>query len=364
MNSNGYKSPLHKMTCTTSTELWNDSCSVEELKYSIENGASGATANPVIVGDVLNKEMRLWKERIKELIIENPVATEDDIAWKLTEEMSVKGAKLLEPIFNKGNGKKGRLSIQTHPKYYRNSELMVDQAIYFNSLAPNIIVKVPVTKAGVKAIEEATYNGVSINATVCFTVPQCLSVGEAVERGLKRRKDEGKDISTIGPVCTVMVGRLDDWLKIVADKKDIVTNPEYLEWAGVAVMKKAYKIFQERKYTTRLLSAATRNYMHWSEFIGGDVVITITHKWQKRLNASDVEVLPRIEKAVKLTIINELNKKFDDFRKAYSENGIPVDLFDQYGATLRTLRQFLAGYEDLVGQIRELMLPKPEDNII
>jgi len=364
MNSNVYKSPLHKMTCTTSTELWNDSCSVEELKYSIENGASGATANPVIVGEVLSKEMRLWKERIKELIIENPVATEDDIAWKLTEEMSVKGAKLLEPIFNRGNGKKGRLSIQTNPKYYRNSELMVDQAIHFSSLAPNMIVKVPVTTAGVKAIEEATYNGVSINATVCFTVAQCLAVGDAVERGLKRRKDEGKDISKIGPVCTVMVGRLDDWLKIVADKKDIVTNPEYLEWAGVAVMKKAYKIFQERKYTTRLLSAATRNYMHWSEFIGGDVVITITHTWQKRFNGSDVEVLPRIEKTVEPTLINDLNKKFDDFRRAYSENGIPVELFDQYGATLRTLRQFMAGYEDLVGQIREFMLPEPEDNTI
>ena len=104
--------------------------------------------------------------------------------------------------------------------------------------------------------------------------------------------------------------------------------------------------------------------MHWSEFIGGDVVITLTHKWQKRFNASDVEVLPRIEKTVEPTIINELNIKFDDFRKAYSEDGIPVDLFDQYGATLQTLRQFMAGYEDLVGQIRELMLPKPEDNII
>ena len=50
-----YKSPLHETVETTATDVWNDSCSVEELKYSIENGAVGATTNPVIVGNVLKK---------------------------------------------------------------------------------------------------------------------------------------------------------------------------------------------------------------------------------------------------------------------------------------------------------------------
>jgi transaldolase len=364
MDSDGYKSPLHKMTCTSLTELWNDSCSIEELKYAIENGAAGATANPVIVGEVLNKEMSLWTPRIRALIEENPFATEDDIAWKVTEEMTIRGAKLLEPVFEGSNGKKGRLSIQTNPKYYRNPQLMIDQAIHFNSLAPNIIVKLPVTEAGVKAIEEATYNGLSINATVCFTVSQCLAVAEAVERGLTRREKDRKDISSIGPVCTVMVGRLDDWLKVVAGRKGIVANPECLEWAGVAVMKRAYQIFKEREYKTRLLSAATRNHMHWSEFIGGDVVVTITHEWQRRFNSSDVAVIHRIDRPVEKKIISELSEKFDDFRRAYHENGIPVAEFADFGATRRTLRQFMEGYEKLVGQIRDFMLPEPEDNII
>src|SRR5260221_3632793 len=71
-----------------------------------------------------------------------------------------------------------------------------------------------------------------------------------------------------------MVGRLDDWVKVVAEKENITTDPGYLEWAGVAVFKKAYQIFKERGYRTRLLSAAFRNHMHWSEFIGGGVVIS------------------------------------------------------------------------------------------
>jgi transaldolase len=68
-----------------------------------------------------------------------------------------------------------------------------------------------------------------VNATVSFTVPQAIAVAEAVERGIDRRKKEGKDISTMSPVCTIMVGRMDDWLKVIAAKKNIVTNPGYLE---------------------------------------------------------------------------------------------------------------------------------------
>src|SRR6266513_2814645 len=72
----------------------------------------------------------------------------------------------------------------------------------------------------------------------------------------------------MGPVCTIMVGRLDDWLKVVLDRRDITVDPGILEWAGVAVFKKAYGVFRERGYRLRLLSAAFRNHMHWSELIG------------------------------------------------------------------------------------------------
>jgi len=347
------------MTCTTDTVLWNDSCSIEELTYAIEHGAVGATANPVIVGTVLRQEMHLWKDRIPQLIQEMPMATEDEISWKLMEEISARGAELLLPAFEASGGRNGRLSIQTDPCYYRNAELIVKHAMHFDSLAPNMIVKIPVTKAGIVAIEEATYQGVSINATVSFTVPQAIAVAEAVERGLRRREAEGKDISRMGPVCTIMVGRLDDWLKAVADRDNIIANPCCLEWAGVAAMKRAYSIYKERGYRLRLLSAAIRNHMHWSEFIGGDVVISPPHKWQVRFNASDVKVEPRMDRPVDPAIVNELYAKFREFRRAYDKDGMTVEEFDDFGATRRTLRQFLAGYDDFVRLVRDFMMPDP-----
>ena len=355
-----FKSPLHEMTQTTPTCLWNDSASIQELTYSIEHGAVGATCNPVIVLAVLKKEMALWKDRIRQLIQEQPTATEEEIGWQIVREISAKSAQLLRPIFDAHGGRNGRLSIQTDPRFFRNSEAILRQAEEFNAIAPNMIVKIPATSAGIPAIEEATYRGISINATVSFTLPQCVAVAEAVERGLKRREREGRDISRMGPVCTIMVGRLDDWLKVVSEKENITIDPGYLEWAGVAVFKKAYRLFQERGYRVRLLSAAFRNHMHWSEFIGGDVVISPPYAWQARFNASDVDVRPRIDNPVDPKIVSELSRKFLDFRRASEENGMSIEEFDSFGPTLRTLRQFISACHDLDALVRDVQIPNPD----
>ena len=357
-----YKSPLHEMTQSTPTCLWNDSASIQELTYSIEHGATGATCNPVIVLGVLKKEMSQWKERIHALINERPTATEDQIAWQLVREVSIRGAALLRPIFDAQGGRNGRLSIQTDPRLFRDTQAIVEQAVEFSRLAPNMIVKIPVTRAGIPAIEEATYRGVSINATVSFSLPQSIAVAEAVERGLKRREREGKEIATVGPVCTIMVGRLDDWLKVLVERENIAIDPGYLEWAGVAVFKKTYQLFRERGYRLRLLSAAFRNHMHWSEMIGGEVVISPPYSWQVRFNASDIEVRNRIDDPVDPRMVDELTRKFKDFRRANTEGGMAIEEFDSFGPTRRTLRQFVAACHDLDGLVRDFLIPNPDTN--
>jgi transaldolase len=360
VTASSHKSPLHEMTQSTPTCLWNDSASTKELAYSIEHGAVGATCNPVIVLGVLKNEINAWKGRIQSLIKERPTAAEEEIAWQLVREISVQAAAMLKPIFDEQRGRNGRLSIQTDPRLFRDSQAIVKQAIEFNKLAPNMIVKIPVTRAGIEAIEEVTYLGISINATVCFTLPQCIAVAEAVERGLKRREGEGKDIETMGPVCTIMVGRLDDWLKVLTEKNNVAIDPGYLEWAGVAVFKKTYRLFCERGYRLRLLSAAFRNHMHWSEFIGGDVVISPPYSWQVRFNASDIEVRPRIDEPVPGPVVDTLLRKFPDFRRSYTENGLTAAEFDSFGPTVRTLRQFIVACHELDGVVRDFMLPNPD----
>jgi transaldolase len=348
------------MTLKSPTEFWNDSCSAAELSDAISYGATGATSNPTIVGQVLKKELETWKPKITELVRDNPAATEDFIAWKIIEAITVNAAKLLKPIYDKNEGRNGRLSIQTDTKFYRDARAIVEHAVYFDTLYPNNNIKLPATRAGIEAVEELSCRGISVNATVSFTVPQCIAVAEAVERGIERRKKEGKDISLMSPVCTIMVGRLDDWLKVVAARKGIVANPGYLEWAGVAAAKKVYRLYKKRGYRTRLLNAAYRNHFHWSQFIGGDMSLTIPYDWQRKFNASDVEVKSRIDDPVDPAIIAELERKFPDFLRAYGEMGMRPEEFDGFGAVRRTLLAFLKSYDDLVSVVRGIMIGDPD----
>jgi transaldolase len=356
-----YKSPLHQTISTTPTDFWNDSCAVSELELAVEHGAVGATSNPTIVEQVLRLEKDLWVDRINEIIATNPTWSDEDVMWQVFEEIGSKGAELLLPVFHREGGMKGRLSVQTNPANYRNVERMVEQAVYFDSLAPNIQVKLPVTSQGLRAIEEATFRGVNINATVSFTVPQAVAVGVAVDRGLERRVAAGHPIDNMSPVCTIMVGRTDDWIGVVTKRDGITVNPSYIPWAGVAVFKKAYEVFQERGFRARLLAAAYRHHLHWSELIGADAILTIPSKWQKLFNASEVEVKERMQNPVDPAIVSELYERVPDFRRAYDPDGMTVEEFDTYGATVRTLRGFIASYHELIRVIREeFMLPNPD----
>lgn len=359
-SSTGAQSPLLHMTQTTPTVLWNDSADPAELGESLTFGAVGATCNPVIALACIKADLPTWQARIRELAAQNPTATEDAIGWMVVEELSINAAKLLEPAFREHKGRNGRLSIQTDPRLHRNTPGLVVQAVRFATLADNIIVKIPATAAGIAAMEEVTYRGVSINATVSFTVPQALAVGEAVERGLRRREAEGLDVAGMGPVCTIMGGRLDDWMRVAGEKAKVTIDPGHYEWAGVAAFKKAYAIYLERGYRTRLLSAAFRNHMHWSEFIGGDVVISPPFGWQQRINTSGIDVIARIDNPVDPTIVNSLYTQHEDFRRAYDVDGMTAEEFDDFGATRRTMRQFLAANNDLEALVRDVMVPNPD----
>jgi Transaldolase len=351
-----YKGKLHETAVRfPGTDVWMDSCGEEELNYGLERGIVGATSNPIIVGAVIKEELPFWEKKIKELLVEMPDATEDDIAWSLIYEAGRERSRKLLPVFEKYKGKKGRLSIQVNAKYYRNADKMLEQAIFLNSLGRNMQVKMPASKAGIKAMEEATYRGVSINATVSFTVAQAVAVAEAVERGLERRRKENLPVEDMSPVCTIMIGRTDDWLKEYVKNENFVLDPECLEWTGVAVIKEAYRIYKERGYTTRLLSAANRNHYHWSQLIGGDLAMTVNYAWHKKINACNIEVKNRIDEPVNQRYLNELNK-LAEFHKSFDENGMKPEEFEKYGGFRNTLSTFLSGYDDLVRLVRGYMI--------
>jgi transaldolase len=353
-------SPLGRTIATTATDIWNDSCAVDELAYAISYGAVGATANPTIVTDVWKGDPAYWRDRVRVLADESQNATEVDLAWAIVEEMSLRAAPLLLPAFEASDGRQGRLSMQTDPTFFRAYDRMLAQGVGFVTLAPNIIVKFPATTVGVRVMEEATYRGVNVNATVSFSVAQAVAAAEAVERGLRRREAEGLPIDDMGPVITLMMGRLEDWLRVQTERDGIVADPTVLPWSGVAVFKRAYAEFRARGLRARLLGAAIRHHLHWSELIGGDVVITMPAVWQRRFNASSIEVRPRMDDPVPPTYLDDLCRHLPDFVRAYEPNGLAVTEFDTFPPTVRTLRAFIASYHELLTEVVDAILPNPD----
>ncbi|MDA8237527.1 MAG: transaldolase [Chloroflexi bacterium] len=354
------ESPLLRMTRETPTQYWNDSCAVAELAYAVERGATGATSNPSIVLEVMKKERDHWVPRVHELATEHPQWSEVELTWAIVEEMAARGAAVLAPVFERARGRAGRLSLQTNPANHRDPARMVEQAVRFATLAPNMQVKFPATAAGIAAIEEATARGVSINATVSFTVPQALAAAEAVERGLARRTAGGEETASMSPIVTLMIGRLDDWMKVLVERDDLAVHPDAPNWAGLAVFKRTYGIFQERGYRSRLLAAAYRHRLHWTELVGGDVSMTLPYPWQVRFNRSGIAPEPRIDAPVDPALVDDLLDRVPDFRRAYDPDGMAPAEFEQYGASARTLRTFVKSYHDLQGTIRDLVLPDPD----
>lgn len=164
----------------------------------------------------------------------------------------------------------------------------------------------------------------------------------------------------MSPVCTIMVGRLDDWLHVLEKRDGIIVTPGYPDWAGIACMKRAYAVYRERGHRARLQVAAYRHHLHWSEFIGGDLIASMPYEWQLLYNASDVEVKDRMANPVPPEILASLIAHFADFRRAYEPDGMTVEEFDTFGPTVRTLREFIGAYHELVGLVRDVMLPNPD----
>jgi transaldolase len=89
-------------------------------------------------------------------------------------------------------------------------------------------------------------------------------------------------------------------------------------------------------------------------------VITLPASWQRRFNASDVEVRARIEDPVAPAHLDDLRRHLPDFVRAYEPDGLAVSEFDGFGATARTLRAFIASRQELVRLATDALIPDPD----
>lgn len=353
MNLTGNKM---KKTIELGSEFWNDSCDPGELEKAVAAGATGATSNPVIVASAIKNNKNHYRQVLKDIMTRQPLLTEDELSWKLIESLGLEASRLLLPVFERSNGTQGKLCLQVSPAFFPGDELMTKHGRHLASLAPNIAIKIPATEAGLKTIETLTAEGISTNATVSFSVSQAIACAEAVERGLLRAKKRGINLDLHSSWCTIMVGRVDDYIATIVNEKKLCIEPGHLPWAGISVMKKSHELYKSSGYKTKLLAAAYRHHLHWSQLIGDQMVLSIPYPWWNRFNQSDIPVESNLSAPVPSEILNNLLEKIPEFRDLYQEDGLSSEEFSDIKAAKNTLHQFLDGLDQVRLFVRNEML--------
>jgi len=336
--------------------FWNDSCDLRELTHAVQAGATGATSNPVLVAQAVEAAPQQWTPVLDRLLVDHPAAREDELVWHLVAAVARQAAQVLAPVHSRSGGRAGFLCVQTDPRAYRDAARMAAQAQGFMALGPNVAVKVPAVPAGIATLEELAAQGIRTNATVCFSLPQALACAEAAERGIARAHRAGLAVDGFRPWVTIMVGRLDDHLKRLAARDGNAIPAELMDWAGIAVFKRAHALFQARGYRSTLLAAAYRHPGHWSELIGKDVVLSMPYRYWNEFEASNIEPRASLQEPVDPTAVEALLRHFPDFQAAYEPDGLAPNAFATYGPTVHTLQQFLAGFDRVVHLVRTRLL--------
>ena len=324
---------LKWLSSSTQSVYWHDSAIRAEQLEGFSNGAVGMTTNPFLVNQTLSKDTAFWADRLAQIPKD---LKGDEKVEALIKCVTTYYAEEVKPFYDKVKGK-GFVCAQTSPLHTGDTQYMIDQAARLSSWAENLVVKLPATRAGIEAYEECAAKGMNVAATVSFTVPQVLAVGEAAARGKARAKANGIEPGL--SIAVLMVGRLDDYLRDVAhDSFPDVQEGDIIN-AGTACIKRAYGIFNENGWDTFLMPAGCRGANHIVDLAGAKMLMSIAPKIATLLQPVDV-FEERIDVPVDAAVIDRL-MTMPEFRKAYEPDGIKPEEFITFGSSNRTTDQFI-----------------------
>jgi len=201
-------------------------------RYIDELSVTGLTSNPTIFDHAI-KNSTAYDAAIREKLAKGKSG--EKLFFDLALEDLTRAADLFRPIYDQTDGVDGWVSLEVSPLLAYDTASTLDAAkdLYARAGRPNLFIKIPGTKEGLPAIEEAIFAGIPINVTLLFSREQYLAAAEAFLRGIERRMEAGLKPG-VGSVASVFVSR---WDAAVAGKV-----PEALRnQLGIAIAKRTYK---------------------------------------------------------------------------------------------------------------------------
>ena len=217
--------------------LWLDNITRDLLdsgtlkQYINDLSVTGLTSNPTIFDHAI-KNSTAYDATVRKLAKQE---SSEEVFFELALEDLTRAADLFRPIFDETNGVDGWVSLEVSPTLAHDtaSTLAAARDLFARAARPNLLIKIPGTKEGLPAIEEAIFSGIPVNVTLLFSREQYVAAAEAFLRGIERRVEAGLN-PNIGSVASVFVSR---WDAAVANK----TPDELHNQLGIAIAKRTYK---------------------------------------------------------------------------------------------------------------------------
>jgi transaldolase len=222
--------------------LWLDNITRDLLEsgtlryYRDELSVTGLTSNPTIFDQAI-KNSTSYDDAIRQKLADGKSG--EELFFELALEDLVRAADLFRPIHDHTSGVDGWVSLEVSPLLAHDTASTVTEAkdLHAKANRPNLFIKIPGTKEGLPAIEEAIFAGVPINVTLLFSPVQYAAAAEAYLRGIERRIAAGLP-PQVASVASVFISR---WDAAVIDKVPEALNDKL----GIAIGKSVYKIYQD-----------------------------------------------------------------------------------------------------------------------
>ena len=213
-------------------------------RYIDELSISGLTSNPTIFDHAI-KNSQDYDDAIRQKVAEGKSG--EALFFELALEDLTQAADLFRPIHNATDGVDGWVSLEVSPllAYKATSTIAAATQLHARAARPNLFIKIPGTRAGLPAIEDAIFVGVPVNVTLLFSHEHYLAAAEAYMRGIERRIAAGLN-PAVHSVASVFVSR---WDKAVAGK----VPADLHDQLGIAVASRTYKAYRDLLDTDRWL---------------------------------------------------------------------------------------------------------------
>lgn len=217
-----------------------------ELKKMVDEGLLGVTSNPTIFDKAISGSSD-YDDQIRRLVEKDPNIDAAKIIQALMVTDIQMACDVLKPAFDRTSGRDGYVSVEVAPNKARDTQATIEEVrdLWKKISRKNLMVKIPATKEGLPAIEQAISEGVNINVTLLFAESRYREVCEAYIAGLERRLKNGNPVDHIRSVASVFVSRIDTLVDDLLGKKDAEKNKGLMGRVAVANTKLIYDAFKE-----------------------------------------------------------------------------------------------------------------------